>query len=79
MQPLARRSLAALTAIAIGLTGAITATQPALAATQLVAHYPLDETTGTVAVDASGAGRNGAYVGRPRSDRRRRRPARRRR
>lgn len=65
MQPLARRSLAALTAIAIGLTGAVTATQPAVAATQLVAHYPLNETTGTVAIDASGSARNGAYVGAP--------------
>ncbi len=65
MQPLARRSLAALTAVAIGLTGAITAAQPAVAATQLVAHYPLDETTGTIAVDASGAGRSGSYVGAP--------------
>ncbi|WP_222115668.1 family 43 glycosylhydrolase [Microbacterium sp. SLBN-146] len=29
----------------------------------MVAHYPLDETSGTVAVDASGAGRNATYVG----------------
>ena len=64
-QPLVRRALAGVTALALGLSGAIIATQPAMAAAQLVAHYPLDESSGTVAVDASGAGRDGAYVGSP--------------
>lgn len=64
-QPLVRRTLASLTAIALGLTGVIAATQPAVAATTLVAHYPLTETTGTVAVDASGSGRDGTFVGSP--------------
>lgn len=64
-QPLLRRTLAALTAIGLGLTGAVVASQPATAAAQLVAHYPLAETSGTVAIDASGSGRNGTYVGGP--------------
>lgn len=64
-QPLVRRTLAALTALGLGLTGAVVAAAPATAAAQLVAHYPLDETTGSVALDASGAGRDGAYVGAP--------------
>ena len=51
-QPLVRRTLASLTAIALGLTGVIAATQPAVAATTLVAHYPLTETTGTIAAEA---------------------------
>ncbi|WP_194410793.1 family 43 glycosylhydrolase [Microbacterium cremeum] len=64
-QPLVRRTLAALTAIALGLGGAVATAQPATAAAQLVAHYPLDEIAGTVAVDASGSGRDGAYIGSP--------------
>lgn len=64
-QPLVRRTIAALTAIGLGLTGAVVASVPASAAVQLVAHYPLDESSGTVAVDASGSGRNGTYVGGP--------------
>lgn len=64
-QPLVRRSLAAIAAVALGLTGVVAVTQPAAAATQLVAHYPLSETTGTVAVDTSGGGRNGTYAGSP--------------
>ncbi|MCH6229954.1 family 43 glycosylhydrolase [Microbacterium sp. CFH 31415] len=64
-QPLVRRTLTSLTAIALGLTGVIAATQPAVAATTLVAHYPLTETTGTIAVDASGSGRDGTFVGSP--------------
>ncbi len=64
-QPLVRRTLASLTVLALGLTGVVAATQPAAAAATLVAHYPLDETAGTVAADASGSGRNGTYVGGP--------------
>ncbi|WP_461474206.1 family 43 glycosylhydrolase [Microbacterium sp. HJ5] len=64
-QPLVRRTLASLTAIALGLTSAVVAAQPAAAAASIVAHYPLSETSGTVAVDASGAGRDGTYVGGP--------------
>ncbi|HEX5856597.1 MAG TPA: family 43 glycosylhydrolase [Microbacterium sp.] len=64
-QPLARRALAAVAAIAIGLTGAIAAVQPAVAATTLVAHYPLGETAGQTATDASGNGRHGTFVGSP--------------
>nr|BFF08764.1 hypothetical protein GCM10025699_00670 [Microbacterium flavescens] len=67
-QPLVRRTLASLTAIALGLTGAIAASAPAAAAeaaATLVAHFPLTETSGTVAVDASGSGRDGTYVGAP--------------
>ena len=63
---LARGSLALISAIAIGLTGAVTGGLPAAAADgHLVAHYPLDETSGTTARDASGAGRNASYVGSP--------------
>ncbi|WP_127819290.1 family 43 glycosylhydrolase [Microbacterium sp. CPCC 204701] len=64
-QPLIRRTLAGIAAIALGLGGAVVAAQPAAAAAQLVAHYPLDETAGTIAVDASGSGRDGTYVGSP--------------
>lgn len=64
-QPLVRRTLASLTVLALGLTGVVAATQPAAAAATLVAHYPLDETAGTVAADASGSGRDGTYVGGP--------------
>ncbi|MDR7187228.1 beta-xylosidase [Microbacterium sp. BE35] len=61
-----RRTVAGLTALALGVTGAVVATQPALAAEpHLVAHYQLDETSGTVATDASGSGRNATYVGGP--------------
>jgi beta-xylosidase len=63
--PLVRRTLAGVTAVALGLTGAVAAVQPAVAATSLVAYYPLDDATGTVATDKSGAGRNGTYVGSP--------------
>lgn len=64
-QPLVRRTLASLTAMALGLTGVVAVAQPAVAATVLVAHYPLTETSGTIAADVSGAGRDGAYVGSP--------------
>ncbi|MFF2485944.1 family 43 glycosylhydrolase [Microbacterium sp. NPDC058062] len=61
-----RRAVAGLTALALGVTGAVAATQPALAAEpHLVAHYLLDETSGTVATDASGSGKNATYVGGP--------------
>lgn len=63
-QTLPRRTLASVTTLALALTGALVATQPAAAADdRLVAHYPLTETSGTTAVDASGKGRNATYVG----------------
>ncbi|MFH8249091.1 family 43 glycosylhydrolase [Microbacterium sp. B2969] len=63
-QSVVRRLVAGVSVAAIGLTGAVVATQPAVAAApSLVAYYPLNDTTGTVATDASGAGRNGTYVG----------------
>ena len=60
-----RRVLTGAVAALVGLTGTLVATQPAAAAAPLVAHYPLSETSGTVAVDASGAGRDATYVGDP--------------
>jgi hypothetical protein len=60
-----RGALAAFAALALGLTGAVVVTPPALGDTGLVAHYPLDETSGTVAVDVSGSGKNATYVGGP--------------
>ena len=67
-----RRTLAGLTAALLGLSAAATATAPAFAAVddRLVAHYALDETTGTVAVDASGNGRDGDVQGGATLDRR---------
>ncbi|WP_137843056.1 family 43 glycosylhydrolase [Microbacterium sp. 2FI] len=64
-QTIVRRTTAGVTAIILGLTGALVAAPPALADSHLVAHYPLTETTGTIAVDASGSGRDAAYVGGP--------------
>jgi beta-xylosidase len=64
-QTLVRRTIAAFTTLALGLTGAVAIAQPAAAAPNLVAHFPLDETSGSTAVDASGAGRHGTYVGGP--------------
>ena len=65
-QRVMRRVVAGVSALAIGLTGAVVAVQPATAAEpHLVAHYPLNETSGTVATDASGSGKNAAYVGGP--------------
>jgi beta-xylosidase len=59
-----RRTVAGLTALALGFTGAIVAAQSATAADDgLVLHYKLDDSAGTVAVDSSGNGRNGAIVG----------------
>ncbi|WP_139415902.1 family 43 glycosylhydrolase [Agromyces laixinhei] len=60
-----RRLFAGIAAAAVGLAGAVVATQPATAATELVAHYPLNETGGTTAVDASGSGRDAIYAGSP--------------
>ncbi|MDQ1123550.1 family 43 glycosylhydrolase [Microbacterium trichothecenolyticum] len=61
-QTLFRRALAGVTSLALALTGALVAAQPAAAADdRLVASYPLTETDGTVAVDASGKGRDAAY------------------
>ncbi len=63
-QPLPRRALASVATLALALTGALVAAQPAAAADdRLVAHYPLTETSGTTAVDTSGKGRNATYVG----------------
>jgi large repetitive protein len=60
-----RRTVAGLTAIALGLGAALAVSQPATADSRLVAHYPLDESGGTVAIDASGSGKDGTYVGSP--------------
>ena len=60
-----RGLLAALTAVALGLTGAVVVTPPAAADTRLVAHYPLQESSGTVAVDVSGSRKDATYVGAP--------------
>jgi hypothetical protein len=43
-QTIVRRTTAGVTAIVLGLTGALVATPPALADSHLVAHYPLTET-----------------------------------
>ena len=40
-------------------------TPPAAADTRLVAHYPLQESSGTVAVDVSGSRKDATYVGAP--------------
>ncbi|WP_285136838.1 family 43 glycosylhydrolase [Microbacterium sp. lyk4-40-TSB-66] len=62
--PLPRRALASVATLALALTGALVAAQPAAAADdRLVAHYPLTDASGTTAVDASGKGRNATYVG----------------
>jgi beta-xylosidase len=56
--------VAGLAAVALGLTGAVVATQAATAeADGLVLHYQLDETSGTVAVDSSGNGHDGTLAG----------------
>ncbi|MEE6274530.1 immunoglobulin-like domain-containing protein, partial [Georgenia sp. MJ206] len=60
-----RRAVSGATAALLGLTGALLAVQPAAADAALVAHYPLDEASGAVAVDVSGAGRDATYVGSP--------------
>ncbi|MFB2555418.1 family 43 glycosylhydrolase [Herbiconiux liangxiaofengii] len=54
-------------ATAAALTLPLLATTPAFAAADdhLVAHYALDETTGTTALDSSGNGRDASYVGAP--------------
>jgi beta-xylosidase len=62
-QGVVRRVVAVAATVALGLGGAVALAQPATAAATMVAHYPLDETSGTVAVDASGSGRDGTYVG----------------
>ena len=60
-----RRAVSGAAVAAIVLSGAVLAAQPAAANAGLVAHYPLDETSGTVAVDASGSGNDAAFVGSP--------------
>ncbi|MFW2514697.1 family 43 glycosylhydrolase, partial [Demequina sp. SO4-13] len=56
-------------AASVGLAGslAVAASVPAQAVAEdnLVAHYRLDEASGTVAVDSSGNGNDGTYVGGP--------------
>ncbi|QOC24463.1 family 43 glycosylhydrolase [Microbacterium hominis] len=59
------RILAAATTLAMSVAGVVGLAAPATAATGLVAHYPLDDTSGTVARDASGNARDGRYVGGP--------------
>ncbi|MFB9660344.1 family 43 glycosylhydrolase [Glycomyces mayteni] len=55
------RSLAAATALGMAVSGASAA--HAAAEDHLVAHYALDETTGTVAADSSGNGRDAVIAG----------------
>lgn len=62
-QTLTRRALAGAATLALALTGVVAVSAPAQAAPALVAHYPLTETTGTTAADASGAGRNATIAG----------------
>lgn len=62
-QTLVRRFAAVATTVALSLGGAVVVAQSATAAEGLVAHYRLDETSGTVARDASGAGRDAVYSG----------------
>lgn len=64
-QRFAARAVAGLATLVLGIGGAVVAVSPASAADTLVAYYPLSETTGTVAADASGSGRNATYVGAP--------------
>ncbi|MFF5624285.1 family 43 glycosylhydrolase [Microbacterium sp. NPDC012755] len=64
-QRFAARAVAGLATLVLGIGGAVVAASPASAADTLVAYYPLSETTGTVAADASGSGRNATYVGAP--------------
>jgi len=45
--------------------GLCLSSDPAIGATDVEAHYRLDETTGTVAVDSSGNGNDGTYVNNP--------------
>jgi hypothetical protein len=64
-----RRFLAAITALAVVLGGAATATLPSAGAVEgdltsdLVGWWKLDETSGTVAADSSGHGRDGTVTG----------------
>ncbi|MBT2499326.1 family 43 glycosylhydrolase [Agromyces sp. ISL-38] len=62
-----RRTLAVVTSALLGVSVAVTATQPAFAVPdeRLVAHYTLDETSGAVAADLSGNGRDATIVGGP--------------
>ena len=62
-----RRTVAGVTAALLGVSVALTATQPAFAAPdeRLVVHYALDETSGTAAADQSGNGRDATIVGGP--------------
>jgi beta-xylosidase len=60
-----RRTVSGATAALLALTGALLVAAPASAEARLVAHYPLTETAGTVAVDASGNGHDGTYAGSP--------------
>ncbi|WP_164990342.1 family 43 glycosylhydrolase [Agromyces albus] len=62
-----RRSVAGVTAALLGVSVALTATQPAFAAPdeRLVAHYTLDETSGALAADQSGNGRDATIMGGP--------------
>ena len=61
------RQLAGLTVALIALIAPIAVTTTAQAAPTdgLVAWYPLNETSGTVAVDSTGLGHEGAFVGAP--------------
>ncbi|QDB80328.1 beta-xylosidase [Georgenia wutianyii] len=60
-----RRGVSGAAVAALALSGALLVAQPAAADARLLAHYPLDERAGTVALDASGSGRDGSYVGGP--------------
>lgn len=62
-----RRTLAGVTAALVGASVVLTSTPPALAAVddRLVVHYALDETSGSVAADLSGNGRDATFVGAP--------------
>ncbi|GAA2042196.1 hypothetical protein GCM10009819_30660 [Agromyces tropicus] len=67
MKPTVRRTLAGVTTGALLAASVALTTAPAHAAVddRLVAAYALDETSGTVAVDASGNGHDATYVGGP--------------
>ncbi len=63
---LSRRAVTGVATIALVLSGALAASAPAHADdARLIAYYPLDDASGTVARDASGSARPATYVGGP--------------
>src|SRR4051794_11644291 len=58
-----RARLVARAVVVVLVTTAVTAPPAAVAATDLLVHYALEQTSGTVVADSSGNGRDAALVG----------------